>query len=202
MSISSKLAPTILIEFPEITPYRYYPQENNCTCTRGPNAKVSFAETGSVGQADFILVRYSATNNGLPSNRLFRLQGSVNVSRRWDGINHRFLFLRLLVPYFDLSLFPSSPTFFVLCFFHPVLLCCFFLFLSCFPSFFSYFFSFSYIFFFFLNCILYSGPSPYFLGVAVMNTCWRQRVAAHSTGRSACSPVFLSSYCIDLALCK
>jgi hypothetical protein len=35
--------------------------------TRGAQTRnVSFVETGSTGQADFIVVRYSVTNNGLP----------------------------------------------------------------------------------------------------------------------------------------
>lgn len=71
---------------------KYYPQENNYTCTKGPNVTVSFVETGSVGQTDFILVRYSAFNNGLPRNSLFRFQGNLKVSRVWEGINHRFFF--------------------------------------------------------------------------------------------------------------
>jgi hypothetical protein len=40
---------------------------------------------------DFIIVRYSASNNSLPSNNRIRLQGNVvKVDRTWDSIETPF----------------------------------------------------------------------------------------------------------------
>jgi hypothetical protein len=39
--------------------------------------KPDFVEIGFAGRTDFIVVRYSATNSGVPSNSQFRFQGNV-----------------------------------------------------------------------------------------------------------------------------
>jgi hypothetical protein len=38
---------------------------------------VDFVETSFAGRTDFIVVRYSSSYNGLPSNNRFRFQGNV-----------------------------------------------------------------------------------------------------------------------------
>jgi hypothetical protein len=42
-----------------------------------PKVKVDLIKTRSTGRMDFVVVRYSATNNGLPSNSRFSFQGNV-----------------------------------------------------------------------------------------------------------------------------
>jgi hypothetical protein len=48
---------------------------------------VDFVETTFTGRTDFIVVRYSATYNGLPSNNRFRFQGNiVEVNSIWESM--------------------------------------------------------------------------------------------------------------------
>jgi hypothetical protein len=64
------------------TLYVWYTQKNNGTHNSGPNANADFVKIGFNGEMDFIFVRYSTTNNVVPSNNRFGFCGNVvKVSR-------------------------------------------------------------------------------------------------------------------------
>lgn len=63
-------------------------QKNSRFLFEGNVVKVNrMWETGVTGGTDFIIVRCSVTNTGLPSRSQFRLQGNVEkVSRIWESM--------------------------------------------------------------------------------------------------------------------
>jgi hypothetical protein len=57
----------------------------------GPDVNVDCVETCRIFRADFYIIPYSVTNNGLPSNNLFRFQGNlVKVSCIVESVRNDF----------------------------------------------------------------------------------------------------------------
>jgi hypothetical protein len=54
-----------------------YLRESNGMRTRGPKQNIYSAEIGFTGRTDFIVIKYSITNNGLYSNNPIRFQDNI-----------------------------------------------------------------------------------------------------------------------------